>query len=473
MKNKSVKTAAVATATRALAKKALPVASKEELLVQYARKLFEIGNNKAYLAWKEFKKGEPRYSLTFSSARPYFFEFEQWANANIVGDNPKSFAGTIAYNRDTNSGSHKIIGYEFAAHHANKNVKVFYENTEYEIDYEVFSNMQAITNALRKNDGDQPVEGVEDVGNEDNNFAFEYQEAKDRGDLSARISVKNEIEFERLLTLMQGFADAAFIRERSNESGPKKVDFFSITRSGEWHHRRLLGRPLDSVALKADQKTEIVKDIQNFLDEEESYARLSFPYRRGYLVHGPPGTGKTSLVKALATHFDMNLYSMNLSSISNDQKLETALRGVVDNSIVLIEDIDSFGVTKDRDSDDNNVVVFEDGGITLSGILNAIDGIATPHGLVVFALTNKPNSLDPALVRTGRLDNHIFIDYASEDQVNQLFEIAYNQSFDLRLPESITMSTSDVTELFKGNFHDPDRAAERFRELVANKLSGG
>ncbi|KAG0293401.1 hypothetical protein BGZ96_002869 [Linnemannia gamsii] len=172
-------------------------------------------------------------------------------------------------------------------------------------------------------------------------------------------------------------------------------------------------RAFHSVILAKGLKEELLSDITMFRKSARWYQDRGIPYRRGYLLHGPPGTGKTSFIVALAGHLKMNVCIVNLGiSGFNDKQLNQLLNGAPRNSILLMEDVDAALVKrkagKDQEGENN---------VTLSGILNSLDGITAQEGSVVFMTTNHIRKLAPALIRPGRCDRKLLFDYADEHQV--------------------------------------------------------
>lgn len=163
-------------------------------------------------------------------------------------------------------------------------------------------------------------------------------------------------------------------------------------------------RSLDTIFIPDEQKARIVNDIDQFLKGRELYRRRGTPYRRGYMLEGPPGTGKSSIILALAGHFDKSVFIINPSTLPDDNVLQKAFNAVEGNGILLIEDIDAVSVTEQRIEKKDTDKADEKKGITLSGLLNGIDGVIAKDGRLLFITTNHVSNLDDALIRPGRVD---------------------------------------------------------------------
>lgn len=218
-------------------------------------------------------------------------------------------------------------------------------------------------------------------------------------------------------------------------------------KSNYWADYAMLDRrELKTVIVDKTLKQSLVKTIEDFQQNEHWYLSRGLPWKKTFVLHGVPGTGKTSLIKALASHFNLNVCRLSLNSL-NDEMLEEALTNVPSASILAIEDFDSAKATHRRlamkdderelrpakvtyDAVGNPRLELQAAGdaipknweepvdpmaklmenmepLTLSGILNALDGIASLHGTLIFLTTNTLQDIDPAVIRKGRVD-HIY-----------------------------------------------------------------
>ena len=196
------------------------------------------------------------------------------------------------------------------------------------------------------------------------------------------------------------------------------------------------------------------------------------PYRRGYLLYGPPGTGKTSFTQAIAGKMNLNICYLNLSSgRMDDDGLNRALNDAPRNSIILLEDVDSLFVSRESVNQDR-------GGqhVSFSGLLNALDGVRSQEGRILFMTTNHRERLDPALLRPGRADYHAFLDNASYDQMTRLFlrfnpneeELAHK--FAKQLPEK-KVSMAKLQGHFLTYRDDPKKQVEMAKEILRDQES--
>lgn len=206
----------------------------------------------------------------------------------------------------------------------------------------------------------------------------------------------------------------ALAAEKYKSDEPPALMMPSRWGSGWLKRGDLPTRDLDSVVLKAGQLEELRADLANFLASEARYNRMSQPWHRGYLFYGPPGTGKTSIARALATEFDLPTYYLPLGDIAKDSDLMQLVGNIKPRSVLLLEDVDGFHAATDRSDEKDHASV--------ATMLNALDGVWTPHGLITMMTTNNREALDPALVRAGRIDVDEELSLLDEDQAVRLAE---------------------------------------------------
>lgn len=173
-------------------------------------------------------------------------------------------------------------------------------------------------------------------------------------------------------------------------------------------------RHISSVVLEGDIRERLLEDVQEFFGRRQWYADLGIPWRRGYLLHGPPGTGKTSFAYALAGELHLKLCALSLTNPKlNDQTISDLLQKTPPRSLILIEDIDAFFVA--RDKQDARIEV------SFSGLLNALDGVSAQEGRIVFLTTNHLDRLDKALIRPGRVDVVVELGNATAAMLRTMF----------------------------------------------------
>ena len=239
------------------------------------------------------------------------------------------------------------------------------------------------------------------------------------------------------------------------QGGPRLL---AANRYGGWESLvEVPPRRLSSVVLSDGVAEDIFSDLSRFLGQEKEYGLKGLPWHRGYLLHGCPGSGKTSLVRAIATELNLDLYVLSLSVVRDDAILGQLLANIQPRSALLLEDIDTASAARDRDAKDQ--------GVTTSGLLNVLDGLLTPHGMVTFMTTNRRSSLDDALVRPGRADREFHLSYLVDEQLGRMVESFTGEKHVLP-PVPPGTSPASVIELYKENIHQP----ERFVPLLREKL---
>jgi len=180
-------------------------------------------------------------------------------------------------------------------------------------------------------------------------------------------------------------------------------------------------RPRESVILDMQDMDMLLDDARNFLQSGKWYMDMGIPYRRGFLLYGPPGCGKTSFAQVLAGELQLDICILNLThSGLTDDAMAEYLRDAPQNSVIVLEDVDAIFVERTATKSEGK----ERGGntsVSFSGLLNALDGVASQEGRLLFMTTNHIEKLDPALIRPGRCDVQLQLKLASKNQMERMF----------------------------------------------------
>lgn len=200
---------------------------------------------------------------------------------------------------------------------------------------------------------------------------------------------------------------------------------------------------------------EIINEVKFFLDSKEWFEEKGIPWRRGWLLHGKPGTGKTSFVRGVAAKFNLPVHVFDLSSMSNHVFRCNWEQATCDAPcIVLIEDIDT--VFNGRQN--LNQATMLDNTLTYDCLLNCIGGITIADGVIVFVSSNKPETIDGALLRGGRLDRSIEVlglDYEGRIKLaerilgnrTEAIEMANNPAYENMTPAELQEALSRIAIL--------------------------
>jgi adenylate kinase family enzyme len=267
-----------------------------------------------------------------------------------------------------------------------------------------------------------------------------------------------KISHENLETL-KNFVSEALVYEKPGSEQTIKVHH---TSKSYWNSRQTsCAQKLENVFIPVTIKQSLIKNIDEFIKSKKRYKEFGRDYKMGILLTGVPGSGKTSLIKAIALKYKRQIYTLSFSKTLTDDMLSDLMQDIKDDSILLIEDIDAFFI--DRKSTDISV--------SFSAIINALDGLsAKGDGLIVFLTANNPDMLDGALIRPGRVDHIIKFDYPRKAEIREAYDKMtsgsadnFEQFYDKIKHTKITMS--GIVDFLFRHQHD---FLENITELIDN-----
>jgi len=197
-------------------------------------------------------------------------------------------------------------------------------------------------------------------------------------------------------------------------------------------HCSRLHRDIGTIYINKETKDKLINQLTKFYNSSDLYDRYGVTWKRSHLFHGPPGTGKTSTVLALASIFNKNISKLTLTPHLNSQDIELLFSTVQDNSFLLLEDVDALFTERKSNTS-----------IDFSTLLNCLDGITTKRGLVVFMTTNHVTKLDEAFIRPGRVDLSLEFKLAGRQELHDALKVLasdYEHEHDEFLSKNTNMS---------------------------------
>lgn len=223
-------------------------------------------------------------------------------------------------------------------------------------------------------------------------------------------------------------------------------------------------RKINTVCLDG-KENEILEYVKKFQSPEikKKYHETGTPYKKNIMFEGYPGTGKTSLVFAIASELDCNIAIINFNKDMDDNNFMRAIRKLPRNCILVLEDIDVL--FKERKENDG----FKSS-LSFSALLNTLDGLAFRQGMITFMTTNYLCNLDSALKRPGRVDKIVHFDLATEKQTKHIYlkffpEIA--EEFDVFYAKikSCKFTTAILQQYFLWYMEEPTKIISNIYEF--------
>jgi chaperone BCS1 len=192
--------------------------------------------------------------------------------------------------------------------------------------------------------------------------------------------------------------------------------YSAVGHEGSMRRRK---RGLDTVFVDPAIKARLVSRLKWFVGAEDWFSTRGIPWKLGIVLHGPPGTGKTSLIHALASDF-----GFDIKYVKSLYGLGAAFKTGGRNDLFVIEDIDAMATQLNREKADGDDKPRPS---PLHEILNSMDGMQTPDGLKFIVTTNHLDRLDPAIVRPGRIDEVIEIGPLPLESARAMFRAFYGR----------------------------------------------
>ncbi len=229
----------------------------------------------------------------------------------------------------------------------------------------------------------------------------------------------------RIIDVDPGCDHFDHVHHRSPISGISSPMSFGRSR-GRLYAQEDIGITFDDIA-GVDEAVEEVREIVDFLRYPDKYQRLGGRIPKGVLLVGPPGTGKTLLAKAIAGEAGVPFFSLSGSDFVEmfvgvgAARVRDMFQQAQAKSpcIIFIDELDALGKSRSG----SMVGVHDEREQTLNALLVEMDGFDPNNGIIVIAATNRPETLDPALLRAGRFDRNVLVDRPDKSGREEILKV--------------------------------------------------
>jgi len=247
----------------------------------------------------------------------------------------------------------------------------------------------------------------------------------------------------RLSTLVRykHIIDELIEKARKHE---KKNAVYIIDTNKRWTLIRHNNKLFDHLIIDDVIKNKLISEIGEFIRSEQKYIKDGAVWKKNYIFYGPPGTGKSSTIYAIANYFNLSVRIVNMMRTSV-MKTYSLMNSVSSPALFIIEDLQSIvnkinNMKKRNNLDTHNKKNNEDNEDSedsedtydhddyMSFLLNLLDGSYTIHGSIIIITTNNIDSIDPIIIRPGRIDAKILFDKPNEKIIKGLCD-KYNYKY--------------------------------------------
>ena len=297
------------------------------------------------------------------------------------------------------------------------------------------------------------------------------------GNLIYELSLETDDEnvlYEYIDEARETIQDEINLLGKNNKKTIRKYIFEMDRNYGNWEVLNICKkRDMETLFLEKNIIDTLKKEINNFTaeDTKKEYERYGIPYKYNILLYGLPGTGKTSTIHCIASMIGSDIGILQLTKEIDDISLTKAINSLtkLDNCrILVLEDIDSIfsDQRKVHDSMKNNV--------TMSGILNFLDGLMRNEGIIVFITTNNKEMLDEAVFRTGRVDLQFKYTYCKEEQIMKMLEYYFPEHVKqlegfYEKVQHMELTVADLQVFFFKHRKNPLNILKQYKDILLQK----
>jgi ATPase family associated with various cellular activities (AAA) len=280
------------------------------------------------------------------------------------------------------------------------------------------------------------------------------------------VYTKVTVSHEDLKKVQEFVTDAYNYEADLNLDSKSMVKVYTGTSKGYFRpNGDVYAQNIDHVYIPIETKNTIINHIDCFVASKQKYTEFGRTYKTSFLLTGPPGSGKTSTVKAIALKYKKPIYVLNFTKQLTDESFVEMVSDIKKDSIILIEDIDAFFV--DRSPININ--------ISFSALINFLDGvIGSCSGNIFFMSANNVSRIDPALIRPGRVDRIIEFSLPKKPEIKQAYNDLtgsmnnFHEFYD-SLNKNVSMATL-IEYLFRNGDNPIEGVSELSRETDINNI---